>query len=400
MDLNYTAEETQFREEVRSFIRSSLSPAIRSKMQNGQMLEREDIVGWQRILNKKGWAVPLWPQEWGGTGWEPVRQYIFKEEMYAAWAPEPVSMNVAMVGPVLIQFGTQQQKEYFLPRIANLDFWFCQGFSEPNAGSDLASLQTRAVRDGDEYIVTGQKIWTTSAHRADWMFCLVRTDPTAKKQRGISYLLIDMKSPGITVKPIVTIDGSHSVNEVFLDQVRVPTANLIGEENRGWDYAKFLLGNERLLGARIGLSKARLRHAREMARRVRVDGNTLADTSQFRERTASLEIELLALEITNLRVLGDATRQSTSSKQDPKMSVLKLKGSDLQQATAELLLDVAGPHILPRQTEYLLGQTDATIGPEWAATIAPKYLFSRATTIYGGTNEVQRNIIAKSVLGL
>jgi alkylation response protein AidB-like acyl-CoA dehydrogenase len=328
-----------------------------------------------------------------------VLQYLFKEETYAAYAPEPHIQNETLVGPVLIQFGTPEQQAYFLPRIANMDVWFCQGFSEPGAGSDLASLRTRAVRDGDEFVVTGQKMWTSGAHLADWMFCLVRTDPHARKQKGISYLLIDMRSPGVTVRPIATIDNWPRTCEVFLDQVRVPVANLIGEENRGWDYAKFLLGHERMFTARIGLTKARLQLARDLAERVMAGDSPLADTSAFQEKAAAIEAELLALEITNLRVI-DAAASRQNAQQDPKSSILKLKGAELTQATTELLLEVAGPHALPRQIDYLLGATEATVGPAWAATVASRYLYGRAATIYGGTDEIQRNIVARQVLGL
>jgi len=399
MKLAYTAEEEAFRQEVRAFLRDALPADIRAAMAAGQVLRKEQQVRWQRILNGKGWGVPLWPREWGGTGWPPVLQYIFKEESYAAYAPEPHIQSIALVAPVLIQFGTPEQKEFFLPKIANGDIWFCQGFSEPNAGSDLASLRTKALRDGDDYVVTGQKMWTSGATESDWMFCLVRTDPAAKKQQGISYLLIDMRSPGITVRPITTFDGWPRTTEVFLDAVRVPVRNRIGEENRGWDYAKFLLGNERIFTAHIGLTKARLQLARDLAARVPVGDASLADTSQFLEKAAAIEADLLALEITNLRVIADIERQA-SQRQDPKASILKIKGAELTQATTELLMEVIGPHLLPRQVDYLLGVTQQTIGPEWAASIPSKYIHGRAATIYGGSNEIQRNIIAKNVLGL
>ena len=399
MRLAYSAEEEAFRQEVRAFLRAELPPDIHAAMVAGQVVSKEQQVRWQRILNRKGWGVPLWPREWGGTGWPAVLQYIFKEETYAAHAPEPHIQSIALVGPVLVQFGTQEQKAFFLPKIANGDIWFCQGFSEPNAGSDLASLRTKAVRDGDDYVVTDQKMWTSGASASDWMFCLVRTDPAAKKQKGISYLLVDMKSPGLTVRPITTIDGWPRTTEVFLDGVRVPVANRIGEENRGWDYAKFLLGNERIFTAHIGLTKARLQLARDVAARVPAGDGSLADTPQFLEKAAAIEAELLALEITNLRVIGDIERQA-SAQQDPKSSILKIKGAELHQATTELLLEVAGPHLVPRQVEYLLGAAQQAIGPAWAATIPSKYLHGRAATIYGGSNEIQKNIVARNILGL
>ena len=270
---------------------------------------------WTRILFARGWATPAWTPEWGGTGWSAVKQYIFKEELHMAPAPEPLSFNVNMIGPVLIAFGTEAQKRHFLPRIARLDDWFCQGFSEPGAGSDLASLRTQARLEGDHYIVNGQKLWTSTAHHADWCFLLVRTDPNAKKQSGITYLLMDMKSPGITVRPIITIDGYHETNEMFLENVRIPVANRIGEENKGWDYAKYLLGHERSGIARVGVSKMRVRRAKELAARVPAGEGMLGEDTGFRERVAALEVELKALEMTQMRVIAEsaaATRQGRS----------------------------------------------------------------------------------------
>jgi alkylation response protein AidB-like acyl-CoA dehydrogenase len=320
--------------------------------------------------------------------------------MQRAPAPDPLSFNVNMVGPVLIAYGTEAQKRHFLPRVANLDYWFCQGFSEPGAGSDLASLRTSAVRDGSHYIVNGQKIWTSRAHHADWMFCLVRTDAGAKPQRGISYLLIDMKTPGLTLRPIPTIDGEHHFNEVFFDNVRVPAENLVGEENKGWTYAKYLLGNERIGIARIGASKYRVQRAKELAAHVLVGATPLAATERFREKVAALEVELKALEITEMRVVANA-RTLPPGVQDPASSVLKLKGTELQQATTEILMEVAGAHAMAQQSGHLWGTaTDEPIGPEWAATVAPDYFYTRAASIYGGSNEIQKNVIAKRILGL
>ncbi len=265
MDLRFTPEELAFRDEVRAFFRANLPASIRTKLVEGKHLAKDDIVTWQRTLNKKGWAVANWPIEWGGTGWTPVQQYIFQEELQQTPAPQPLGFGVTMVGPVIIAFGSEAQKKRYLPAIANLDVWWCQGFSEPGAGSDLASLRTSAKREDGHYIVNGQKTWTTLAQHADWIFCLVRTDPQAKKQEGISFLLIDMKTPGITVRPIVTIEGGHEVNEVFFDDVKVPAENLVGQENKGWDYAKYLLGRERTGIARVGLSKERIRRIKELA---------------------------------------------------------------------------------------------------------------------------------------
>src|SRR6516164_10019944 len=303
MDLRFTPEELAFRDEVRAFFRTNLPESIRTKLIEGRKLAKEDIVTWQRTLNKKGWAVANWPVEWGGTGWSPVQQYMFQEELQLTPAPQPLGFGVTMVGPVIIAFGSEAQKKHHLPAIANLDVWWCQGFSEPGAGSDLASLRTAAKRDGDYYIVNGQKTWTTLAQHADWIFCLVRTDPEAKKQSGISFLLIDMKSPGILVRPIVLIEGGREVNEVFFDDVRVPVENLVGEENRGWDYAKFLLSNERTGIARVGITKQRLSSIKRIAQWTPSgEGTAVWDNPAFRARFNQAQIELKALEITQMRV--------------------------------------------------------------------------------------------------
>ncbi|MBW7862596.1 MAG: acyl-CoA dehydrogenase family protein [Rhodocyclaceae bacterium] len=399
MELRFTPEEAAFRDEVREFFRQAVPVSLRRKMLLEQRIDREDLLQWHRILDAKGWAAPAWDQAWGGTGWDAVKLYIFKEEMQQAPAPEPLAQNINLVGPVLIAFGSEAQKKYFLPRIRSLECWFAQGFSEPGAGSDLASLKTSAVRDGDDYVVNGQKVWTTRAHYANWMFALVRTDKAASKHRGISYLLIDMKTPGITVRPIITIDGYHTTNEVFLDNVRVPAENLVGQENKGWDYAKFLLGHERLGIAKVGLSKSRVAQAKTMARRIFVGDGPLADDARFMEKVAALEIELKALEITNMRVVDSFIKQGGTAP-DPKASILKLKGAELQQRALELLMDVAGPLGLPMQTDFVLGGNEETVGPEWAATAMPNYFFGRSVSIFGGTSEVQRNVIAKRVLGL
>ena len=398
MDLHFTPEEIAFRAEVRAFLKEALPEDIRQRALFGQPPTKSDTVRWQRILNQKGWAVPAWDKAWGGTGWDAIKLYILREELHTAPSPEPLGFNVNMIGPVLIAFGTEEQKKTFLPKIANLDIWFCQGFSEPGAGSDLAALKTRAVQEGDHYVINGQKIWTSTAHRADWMFALVRTDSNAKKQKGITYLLVDMKTPGITIRPIITLDGHHHTNEVFLDNVRVPVSNRIGEENAGWNIAKFLLGNERLGIARVGVSKNRIRRAKLLAEKVMVDGQPLSENMRFRERLAAAEVELKALEITNMRVVDDI-RKANKNQQDPKASILKIKGSELQQAATEFLLEVAGPNAFRRETGYLLGEAEA-VGPEWAATAAHNYFFHRADSIYGGSNEIQHNIISKAILGL
>ncbi|BAT60369.1 acryloyl-CoA reductase (NADH) [Variibacter gotjawalensis] len=399
MDLRFTPEELKFRDEVRAFFKENLPEETRKKLEAGEHNGKQAIVDWQRALNKKGWAVFQWPVEYGGTGWTPTQQYIFLEEMQTAPAPPPLPFGVNMVGPVIYTFGSEEQKKKFLPRIANIDDWWCQGFSEPGAGSDLAGLKTTAKRDGDHYIVNGQKTWTTLAQHADWIFMLVRTDSAAKKQEGISFLLIDMKTPGITVRPIQTIDGGHEVNEVFFDDVRVPVENLVGQENKGWDYAKFLLSNERVNIARVGATKQRIRRIKELAS-LEFDGeDRVIDNPRFREKLAAVEIELKALEMTQLRVVaGEAKRGK--GKPDPASSILKIKGSELQQATTELLVEVIGPYALPFEPEHEDGWNEPPVGPEYAAPLAPQYFNYRKTSIYGGSNEIQKNIIAKAVLGL
>src|SRR5712692_6018669 len=398
MDLRFTDEELAFRDEVRDFMRTKLPEKTRQKIIEGRHLDKDDYVTWQRILNAKGWAVPNWPVEWGGQDWSPVQQYIWLDEMQQAPAPSPLPFNVSMVGPVIAQFGDAAQKQKFLPRCANLDDWWCQGFSEPGAGSDLASLKTSAKREGDHYIVNGQKTWTTLAQYADWIFCLVRTDPAAKKQSGISFLLIDMKAPGIIVRPIVTIDGGREVNEVFFDDVRVPVENLVGEENKGWDYAKFLLGNERTGIARVGMSKERIRRLKALAGKVESGGKPVIEDERFRMKIAAVEVELKALEMTQLRVVAAARDRNEP---DPASSILKIKGSEIQQAISELLLEAIGPYALPQETHDDGDRwNEPPIGPEWAGPLAPHYFNWRKASIYGGSNEIQKNIIAKAILRL
>ena len=401
MDLRFTPEELAFRDEVRTFMRTALPADIRSKLVEGRRLKKDDLVVWQRILNAKGWAVPHWPAEWGGRNWTPTQHYIFLEEMQQAPAPPPLAFGVTMVGPVIIAFGSDAQKKRFLPRIANLDDWWCQGFSEPGSGSDLASLKTSAKRVNGNYVINGQKTWTTTAQYADWIFCLVRTDPAAKKQEGISFILIDMKTPGVTVRPIVTIDGGREVNEVFFDDVKVPAENLVGQENKGWDYAKFLLGNERTGIARVGMSKERIRRLRELAALERADDRPLIEDERFCAKIAAVEVELKALEMTQLRVVA-AERNRKGNRPDPASSILKIKGSEIQQTISELLLEVVGPYALPYQPEYLDEErwNEPPVGPDWAPSLAPTYFNMRKVSIYGGTNEIQKNIIAKAILGL
>lgn len=401
MDLNFLPEELVFREEVRSFIRDNLPEDIRAAAHRGGYYSADHVRRWHRILNARGWAASHWPVEHGGPGFSVVQRYIFMEELLRAPAPEPLSFNINMVGPVIYTFGTQAQKDHFLPKIRNLDYWFCQGFSEPGAGSDLAALKTAAVREGDHYVINGQKIWTSTAHNADWMFALIRTDPSAAKpQQGISFLLIDMKTPGLTVRPIITIDGEHHTNEVFFDDVRVPVENRVGEENKGWDYAKFLLGNERTGIARVGLSKGRIDRAIEIARKAPVaGGGTLDRDSDFRKRVIKLQVELKALEISALRII-DRQRRSADGKPDPASSILKLRGAETQQAAAELMVDAAGPAAAPFGDFRKGFGTDVPPGFDQADGAIKVHFATRPATIYGGASEVQKNIIAKAILGL
>jgi pimeloyl-CoA dehydrogenase large subunit len=401
MDLSFTAEEMAFRDEVREFVRANLPASIREKLAAGRHPSRDDIVNWTRILHKKGWSVPHWPVEWGGTGWTPVQLSIFSDEIQAANAPESLAFGTTMVGPVIYTFGSQAQKERFLPHIADLSEWWCQGFSEPGAGSDLAGLRTSAKREGDEWVINGQKTWTTLGQYADWIFVLARTDASVKKQEGISFLLCDMKTPGITVRPIQTIDGGHEVNEVFFDNVRIPAENIVGQENKGWDYAKFLLSNERNGIARVGVSKARLAKIRRLAEIPAYGDAPKMDDPAFRMKLAAVEVELKALEMTQMRVIA-AAQKAPKGKPNPMSSVLKIKGSEIQQATTELLMDVVGPYALPFEPEREDGErwNEPPIGPDWAATIAPTYFNTRKVSIYGGSNEIQRGIIAKAILGL
>jgi pimeloyl-CoA dehydrogenase large subunit len=396
MDLALSPAETAFRDEIRAFINAELPPEVRRRLVLGHHLQKQDYVDWQRKVNARGWAVPHWPAAYGGRDWTPMQEYIFADEIYQAPAPPMLPFNVAMVGPVIATFGSQAQKQRFLPATANLDIWWCQGFSEPGAGSDLAGLKTTARRDGDDYIINGQKTWTSYAQWADWIFVLARTNPAAeKKQQGISFLLVDMKTPGITVRPIQLIDGGHEVNEVFFDEVRVPAENLVGEENKGWDYAKFLLTQERMNIARIGISKQRLRHIDEIAAQ-----EGIATAPWYREKRAGIEIELKALEITQLRLIAAAAKRGQHGEVDPASSILKIKGSELQQATTELMLDVVGPYIAPFQNlDDEEPRNEFSPGAEYAAAAAPTYFNMRKVSIYGGSNEIQRNIIAKAILG-
>ena len=397
MDLTLTGEEQAFRREVRDFLREQLPEDVRHRTWTGARMDKEGQVRWQKILHERGWIAPNWPVEHGGPGWTPLQCYLFEEEMEAACAPPPIPFGVNMVGPVLIAFGTGAQKRRFLPRILASEDWWCQGYSEPGAGSDLASLKTRAVRDGGHYVVNGQKTWTTLAQHADWIFCLVRTSQEGKRQEGISFLLIDMHSPGVTVRPIRTMDGSEEVNDTFFEDVRVPAANLVGEEGKGWTYAKFLLGHERTGIAGVARSKAQLRRIREIAASETSNGRPLAEDRRFRERLAEIEVELMALEYTILRIVS---AMNAGAAPGPEASILKIKGTEIQQALTEALMQTVGYYAHPEHPPAAPGANEAPIGPDHAAGLAARYFNWRKSSIYGGSNEIQRNIIAKMVLGL
>jgi alkylation response protein AidB-like acyl-CoA dehydrogenase len=396
VNIALSKDELLFADRMRSFFTSEIPAAIRAKGRRGEPFDAEDFRTTQQILDAHGLAVPHWPVEWGGQDWTPIQRHLWSVEMSLAYVPPPNGFNTAMVGPVLAAFGTEDQKRRFLPSTANLDIWWCQGFSEPDAGSDLASLKTAAVRDGNYYIVNGQKTWTTNAQHADWIFCLVRTDQTVKKQQGISFLLIDMRTPGITVRPIRLLDGSAEVNEVFLENVRVPVDQLVGAENRGWDYAKFLLGNERTGVAKVGLIKARIVRLKRIAAATVVDGRPLLEDPIFRLRLTQLEVETTALEMSVLRVLA---HEGKNSGPDPVSSVLKLRGSQLQQVASELLVDALGPGALAYREDRSVPDGFTPL-PDGSVDAMPTYFNWRKASIYGGSSEIQRSIIAKTILGL
>ena len=394
MDLRFSAEELDFRNEVRGWLRANLPEDLREKVVNFRDLSREDLLRWHRILAAKGWVAPAWPQEWGGTGWNIAQRYIFDEECGYAGTPPLISFGLAMCGPVLLRFGTEAQKKRFLPRIYNGEDVWCQGYSEPGSGSDLASLKTKAERDGEHYVVNGQKIWTSGAHYADWIFCLVRTDSSSsRRQDGISFLLFDMKTPGVSVRPLMLMASSHHVNEVFFDNVRVPAENLVFEEGKGWTVAKYLLGHERMNTGRVGASKRELAQLKAFASKQTAGGRSLMDEPRFRDKVSRVEVELMALEITNLRFLDQMRRTRQPPGAD--VSLLKIKGTEIQQALTELMMQAIGPLAQPTVPAGESGDFDG-----FNALLAPRYCNFRKTSIYAGSNEIQRNIIAKMTLGL
>jgi len=392
MDLAFTPEEQKFREDVRAWVRTNLPQDISNKVHNSLHLTREDMQQWARILGKKGWLGYGWPKQFGGPGWNAVQKHLFEEECALAGAPRIVPFGPVMVAPVIMTFGSPEQQQRFLPGIASGEVWWSQGYSEPGSGSDLASLKTRAERKGDKYIVNGQKTWTTLAQYGEWIFCLVRTSTEGKPQTGISFLLIDMKSPGVTVRPIIMLDGGHEVNEVFFDNVEVPAENLIGEENKGWTYAKHLLSHERTNIADVNRAKREL----ERLKRIAKAENVYTDT-RFRDEIAKLEVDIVALEMLVLRVLS--AEKSGKNSLDI-AGLLKIKGSEIQQRYSELMMLACGAYSLPYIKEAMeAGWQGDYVGAAHCAPLASTYFNMRKTTIYGGSNEVQRNIVAQTVLG-
>ena len=396
MDLSYSAEEDAFRAEVRTFLEAELPPEVAEKVRLGRDLNKDEMEGWHATLNARGWLAPNWPKAFGGAEWNAVQRHIFDEEAAAAHAPRVVPFGLSMLGPVLQKFGNKAQQDHWLPRILDGTDWWCQGYSEPGAGSDLASLKTRAVRDGEHYVVNGQKTWTTLGQHANMIFCLVRTDADAKQQEGISFLLIDMDSPGVEVRPIILLDGSHEVNEVWFTDVRVPVENLVGEENKGWTYAKYLLTHERTGLGGVGFSQAGLEAVKRIARAETHNGKPLIENSHFAARIARVEIELRAMATTKLRAISKAAAGEAPGLE---ASMLKVKGSVIRQEINDLARRAVGPYAMPFASEGVAGANDAVPDPHDAGPVAAQYFNNRKLSIFGGSNEIQRGIIAKVAMG-
>ncbi len=394
MELRYPDAAKRFADEVRAFMRAQLPPTTRDKVFRRQKITPAEQRDWQGRLCKQGWACPGWPAEHGGPGWDAMQRHIYDTVAAEEGAPAAIPFGESMIAPVLFAVGSPEQKQHYLPRIRTLEYLFCQGFSEPGAGSDLASLKTRAVLEGDVWRIDGQKMWTSMAHHANMIFMLVRTSTAGKPQEGITMLVFPIDQPGITIRPIITMDGSHTTNEVFFDDVRVPRDSLIGEADKGWNYAKLLLGHERLSIARIGQSKRELRLLKALASEQMVDDAPLLQCRSFREKVSMIEVELLALEITALRMIQAGGPPGVEA------NLLKIKGSEIQQGLTELMMDALGPWAMPFDADRGLGATnEVSMGPADAASIGPNFLSTRVVTIYGGSNEIQRNVISKS-LGL
>ena len=398
MDLNFTPEEEAFRAEVQAFLKAKLPERIATKVKAGQRLTKADQDEWHAILNERGWLANHWPEEYGGPGWGAVEKFIFDTECALAGGPRIVPFGVNMLGPVLIKFGNEAQKKYWLPRILSGEDWWCQGYSEPGAGSDLASVKTTAVRQGDHYIVNGQKTWTTQGQHANMIFCLVRTDREAKAQSGISFLLVDMQSPGVELRPIRTLDGDKEVNEVFFTDVKVPVENLVGEENKGWTYAKYLLTYERTGIAGVGFCIAALAKLKVVAAKVMKNGKPLDQNPLFAARMAQVEIDLENMKTTNLRVIAAVAGGGVPGAES---SMLKIRGTEIRQEILSLIRRAVGPYALPfiEEAQYE-GYADEPVGPKEAATAAANYFNYRKLSIFGGSNEIQKNIISKMILGL
>ena len=389
MEISFTEKDLEFRDEIRSWIEHDYPQHIKDKQEKGEVLTKEDVIEFHKALSTKGWMGYNWPAEYGGTGWTSTQIYIFQKEFGLAGCPNILPFGVSMVGPVIYTFGNEEQKKRFLPDILNFDTWWCQGYSEPGSGSDLASLKTKAVREGDNYIVNGSKTWTTLAQHADWVFNLVRTETTEKRQEGISFLLIDMNTPGVEVEPIITIDGAHEVNAIFFSDVKVPAENLIGEEGKGWTYAKFLLAHERFGIAVVGAEIRQLNKLKQIVSEL--------DNPDLSRKIKELEIDLSALEILGLRMLSDI---ETKGHPGPESSILKIRGTEIQQRLTELFVEASGEYALIYPGPHgHLGNTKPS-GPDHAAKSLSKYLNYRKASIYGGSNEIQKNIISKMILGL
>lgn len=394
MDLSYSPEEQAFQAEVRGFLATHLPEHISSAVRAGGELSKEIMEEWHALLNAKGWLATTWPTAFGGPGWSPVERHIFEEECCRAYAPRIVPFGVSMLGPVLQKFGSKAQQDHYLPRILDGTDWWCQGYSEPGAGSDLASLKTRAVRDGDHYVINGQKTWTTLGQHADWIFCLCRTDPEAKPQAGISFILVDLNTPGIEMRPIKLIEGGHEVNEVFFTDVRVPVGNLVGEENKGWTIAKYLLTHERTGIAGVGFSIQALEEVKALARKLRRGGRPLIEDPLFAARLARVEVDLEAMKITNLRMLFQAQKQGAPG---PETSILKIKGTLINQELRDLARRALGPLAAPMGVAT---ESNLLFGPADTGNNAARYFNNRKTSIFGGSNEIQRNILTKTMLEL
>lgn len=398
MDLSYTPEELTFQAEVRAFLATKLPKRLSDKVRAAKRLTKADMEEYHALLNAQGWLAPGWPTEYGGCAWTPVQKHIYDEEANLAGAPRIIPFGLGMLAPVLLAFGSEEQRQHYLPRILDGTDWWCQGYSEPGAGSDLASLKTTAVKDGDHYIVNGQKTWTTLGQHADWIFCLVRTSKEGKSQEGISFLLIDMATPGVEVRPIILLEGEHEVNEVFFDDVKVPVTNLVGEENKGWTYAKYLLTHERTGIAGVGASNAAMLALKDIARKQTRKGRPIADDPIFASRIAQLEIELEAMKTTNLRILAAAQKGGAPG---PESSMLKVKGSIIRQEINVLTRQALGPYAVPFISEALdEGSNESWMGPDYAQGVTADYFNNRKISIFGGSNEIQRSIITKAILGL